>query len=598
MRTHYKKPIKIINRTKYFDPDTVRSHVTFGSPDTYQSRRIKIEGYESRLYWQYKYCDDHDGQTYFYTLTYNDAHMPQHYGMNCFDYEDLRQLLCGGFRKKLLRKYGTYFKYFVGAELGDGKGTRGMHNNPHYHILFFLENANDPRFPYVKIIPEDFRNLVKMYWQGFDETRDGFHDYQDARFGIAREGENCGLVTDFRACMYCAKYVCKDVKLKQNEDNVTRFLRLSIGKRFKQSEGSYEKFFKTKIYELYNIPLNPHRTEWAYSAKEMVEKLLPDVIVMPMDIFGDSDNITFSFTPYVPGILSRYNLWSEYYKFCDAEIDILVHEGLTEYRNRYCNKCRISQGLGDYALSHIEDKMNPYVQVPSKKGFKNRPIGMYYYRKLYTDLVHDSKGHQLRVLNDLGIQYKLTKLPEQIQKKINTASSQLSVALINEDLFETIRNSDINTDVLFHFSDFVRAINKLKETDNIKIILQRYAEYKLVYEDRFFKIDSFRAGDDSYFPNINLYDDYRRFLTPVYLSVRRSDYKLSLFLEDHCPGYLPYSAHPYFLRYLSIFSVLDMLADYFFIQVDDQGQKQAEEIAEVSRFHNKLKVQEFYKRFS
>ncbi len=63
----------------------------------------------------------------------------------------------------LLRKYGTTFKYFVGAQLGDGKGERGFHNNPHYHVLFFLENANNDKFPYKKIDPKDFRHLVRMY---------------------------------------------------------------------------------------------------------------------------------------------------------------------------------------------------------------------------------------------------------------------------------------------------------------------------------------------------------------------------------------------------------------------------------------------------
>lgn len=75
----------------------------------------------------------------------------------------MRDLLTGGFRKQLLRKFGTTFKYFIGAELGDGKGERGMHNNPHYHALFFLEDAHNPKYPYIKILPEQFRHLVRMY---------------------------------------------------------------------------------------------------------------------------------------------------------------------------------------------------------------------------------------------------------------------------------------------------------------------------------------------------------------------------------------------------------------------------------------------------
>lgn len=274
MTVNVKKPIRIKNNTKYFNPCTSKSRVTFSSPDSYQQRRIKIEGYETRLYWQFRYCEEHDGQTFFYTLTYNDEHLPKMYGLNCFDYEDLRDLLTGGFRKQLLRKYGTTFKYFIGAELGDGKGTRGMHNNPHYHILFFLEDAKNERFPYVKITPDEFRHLVRLYWQGFDEDTDGMQDYRTAKYGIAREGENVGKVTDFRAVSYCAKYVCKDAYLKRGESIVEKKVRFLTKKSYKRSMKSFEDFFDEWIVPNYNIPLNPKCTEWAYDNEELVKRFI------------------------------------------------------------------------------------------------------------------------------------------------------------------------------------------------------------------------------------------------------------------------------------------------------------------------------------
>lgn len=182
--------------------------------------------------------------------------MPKKYGFNCFDYEDLRDLLTGGFRKYLLRHYGTTFKYFIGAELGDGKGSRGMHNNPHYHVLFFLESANNPKYPYKVISPTDFRHLVRNYWQGFDEATDGYRDYNEAKYGIAREGENDGLVTDFRACAYVSKYVCKDAKLKRNESKVESQIKMREMKKFKFTEESYKLYFQSHIYEMFNFPLD------------------------------------------------------------------------------------------------------------------------------------------------------------------------------------------------------------------------------------------------------------------------------------------------------------------------------------------------------
>ena len=124
-----------------------------------------------------------------------------------------------------LREYGSIFKYFIGAELGDGKGERGMHNNPHYHVLFFVEPDPKGQFPYVKITPDDFRHLIKMYWQGFDETRDGFRDYRLAKFGIAREGRNCGLVDGLPPVCTVPNMSRRMPPLKMHEHKVSHFLR-------------------------------------------------------------------------------------------------------------------------------------------------------------------------------------------------------------------------------------------------------------------------------------------------------------------------------------------------------------------------------------
>ena len=615
MITNRKKAIRIQNRTKYFNPETTRTHVKFSSPDSYQNRQIKIEGYETRLYYQFKYCDEYNGQTFFYTLTYNDNNMPKYQVgtkfdkelgykvpdyINCFDYEDLRQLLCGGFRKMLLRKYGTKMKYFCGAELGDGKGSRGMHNNPHYHILFFLEDAQDQRFPYVKIDPKDFRHLVKKYWQGFDENTDGKIDYRCALKGIAREGENCGLVSDFRACMYCAKYVCKDVQLKQSEDKIKSKLGYEYHKKYYRSPITYVLFFKDRIYQLFNTPLNSKHTEWSFSDKELVKTLIPDA---QFDLMYDLDK-DFNFVPaefdvsrYVPEILSKYKLWDEYFKFCRDYIEEQIHIGITEFRNRYCNKCRISQGVGDYALQFISDKMNPGVKVPKKKGFKVRPIGLYLYRKLYTEIVEDKKGNKVRVLNDLGQAYKSYHLEQQINKMADKASCHLQLLLQNEDLYEKMKWSDINTNVWMTHSEMKRQINKLLETDNIKNIVKKYAEYKLVYEDRFFKVNIDRHTGMFEFPCLDTCADYKRFLVPTVVGNRRSDFALSNFLEYHGEDYLSYYQHPDFLRYQCIFNVLDMCSDYFFIQGDNKSQREAEEIQATKRFHSQQRLREFYQSF-
>lgn len=598
MAVNIKKSLKLLNNTKYFNKETSRSYVTFASPCSYQSRRIKIEGYETRLYWHYRYCEDHSGQTFFYTLTYNDQAMPKFQGINCFDYEDLRDLLTGGFRKQLLRKYGTCFKYFIGAELGDGKGERGLHNNPHYHILFFLEPASDERYPYIKISSEDFRHLVRKYWQGFDEDRDGFHDYNEAKYGIAREGENCGLVTDYRACCYCAKYVTKDAKLKKSETKISQKSRLRH-RIYKRSVQSYEDFFNEYVLPTYRDDVNE---PW----HKVVRRILGDSVFEFEDLEG-IDPIKAGLVTYVMSITKKRKLDVLYNNFCTAKIDCMVHDDIVRYRNRYCNKCRISQGVGDYALDFIDDYINPTVQVPSKNGFKNRPLPMYLYRKLYTDVVRPTEvvdgvvvyHSPVRILNDLGIEYKVSHLDTLLKKKAEKAEGDFNAIINNEALFERMRESDINTAVFEHYNDFQKLVNGLLEDENNNLtkIFQRYAEFKVIYEDRFFAFQ--RHGDviDSDFPVLSPLDDYRRFITPTIYSTPRRDYCLYWFFKNGCKGYLPYREHPYFLRFIGFFNILDMCSDYWFVKDDDKAQQEAEDIAAVKRFHSRQKVKEFYKKF-
>lgn len=613
MPVNKKKAISFKNPTVYFSPEKDKVEVTVASPFSYQYRQSRIEGYEARLYWQYRYCEEHNGQTFYYTLTYNDAAMPYKYGMNCFDYEDLRYLLNGGFTKMLLRKYGTKLKYFVGAELGDGKGKRGLHNNPHYHILFFLEPSLDARFPYSVISPEDFRHLVRMYWQGFDQSPeyDGYCDFKKARYGIAKEGENCGKVTDFRACMYCAKYVCKDVALKENESKIESSERLRFLDDLKDSVEIHSEFFHSVVFDRFNVPLNPKKTEWLYSDESLLDEILPGAFEMYHKIFGEIPDpvVDVNIVSIVREICSKYDMWPDFFRFFNSKVDDLVKASVTEWRNRYCNKCRISQGVGDYALEFVHDKLNPCIQVPDKdSGFKNRPLCQYFYRKLFTRVLRPVKPGQfvcekpesfspIRVLNEAGIKYKVSRLTKSLYKKTEEARSNLSLILGDDALFERMKQSDVNTEVFMSYSDLIKYLNDLNETDANVDFYSRYAAFKLVYEGRYFSVQLDGLPDADCTPLIDVLEDYKRFLVPSIYSVSRNDLLLDSFLEGGCQGFLPYSSHPYFRRFMRLFDVLDLCSDYFFVQKDDRAQAEAERIAGVKRFHDKLKLELFYSNF-
>lgn len=365
---------------------------------------------------------------------------------------------------------------------------------------------------------------------------------------------------------------------------------------------------------MFNTPLNPKKTEWSFSPCQLLEvitqKSLQDFFEFPysgewtiftencrsyMDLY-DSGDLFDLVHSIIIDIVKEKHLWKQYWECFDSFIADKVRVGINEYRNRYCNKCRISHGVGDYALEHIEDKLNPLIQFPSKNGFKYRPPCLYYYRKLFTQVYIDKKGSPLRILNEDGIKYKVSRLEQQINKMSEKAQVNLDLVLSDSSLFDKMRASNVNTCVTLSYQELKRICQRY-DSFELTNIMKRYAHYKLVYEDRFFPFDQTGKSALVGFPCINVTFDYLRFLEPSVYSVSRSDMRLTFFIENGAPGYLSYSQHPYFAQYIGIFNMLDLCADYFFVQGDDRAQKDAEEVARVKRFHSKRKLKEFYSAF-
>ena len=341
--------------------------------------------------------------------------------------------------------------------------------------------------------------------------------------------------------------------------------------------------------------MNARKTAWQYTDEELLIRLMPDETSRVIDVFGEvplSDLVIRSYTKW---ICSKYRLWNDFNQFVNERVQVKVDEGLAEWRNRFCNKCRISHGVGDYAIKFM-NRLDPVVSVPSKHGFKNRPICLYYYRKMYYDVVKPSKKLRngkvvfyspLRVINDDGIRFKVHHLEASADRLANQASSQFALLVGNEELFNMMKSSDVNTEVTCSFAS-------LSKFEVSEFIFRKYAYYKLVYQGRLFKIPDYDGFHECSFPDVSPVEDYKRFLVSSYYFVDRNELLLDSFLESGCAGYIPYISHPYFLQHSRLFSVLDLCADYFFIQGDDEAQRKAEEIARVKRYHDQRKLKQFY----
>ena len=589
MAVNPKKDLRVPNTTKYFDPLKDKLFVSFPSSSSFSSQKMKVESFEARLYWQFKYCRSLGCDTYFFTLTYSDKNRPYKYGSFCFDYEDLRDFLTGGFRKMLLRKYGLTFKYFIGAELGEGAGKRGFENNPHYHVLFFVEPANNPNFTLHYITPESFRHLVRIYWQGFDQD-EGFKCFKtQCRYGIVKEGKYGIVVKDFRAISYCSKYVTKDVRLKMRETNVLKLLRFKYYYVVRQDLDLHKEFFSNVVKPLFFtseiddksafVALLPSLSEWFNKIPNFVAQ----------EFFGN-DN---SYIKDIQLVCRVHNLRKQYYDFFNVKIDELVSKDFNEWRNRFSNKPRISQGVGLYALNFIEDLIHPMIMVPTSKGPQNRLLPLYFYRKLFTGIVKSNETFfngkkyvekPVRVLNNLGVEYKVALLEERIAKLSSIARSNLSV--LNEDLYNLMYNSDVNTDCRFSWYHIKEKLSLFFSSIEDGSLFRLYAIYKLVYEDRFFDFE----GD---FPKLDYIADYRKFLIPSVFSVPHSDLRVEAFLEDKPINYMSYADHPEFLRYTGFFALFDLMADYFFVQKDNELQAKDEKNRKIRSFHVKADIVKF-----
>ncbi len=281
--------------------------------------------------------------------------------------------------------------------------------------------------------------------------------------------------------------------------------------------------------------------------------------------------------------LNTFHLWDLLLKFKVQFYEPYLNQEILEFRNRYCNKARISQGTGLYALEFIHDKNDPRIPVPSKKGPKYRPLCLYFYRKLFCDVIKDpNTGNNIYLLNEAGQKYKLSKLDSCLHRIQHEAENNLSLLTSCPALYDLMLESDVNDGFKMKFPLLQKHLIELDIS--IPELCKRYSEFKFIYSGRYYSLDSI--------PEILPTSDYARFIKPSYYSITFEELGLQSFLQSHS-NYQSYEKHPYFAPYRRFFAVLDLCSDYFFVQKDDRNQKRAEEIQSVKQFHiiNELAVQ-------
>ncbi len=359
------------NKSHYLCNDSKKEN-RFINPYTFSAQKAKQNGYFTRLYFHYKYISLLGGRTYFYTLTYNDKSLPQYLGVNCIRNSDIREFFrLSGFDKRLVRDYGYTCQYFVSCELGEGKGLRGLGNNPHYHCIIFLTPTDDKN---VKnhLTDSQFYELVTEYWQGSGWRKLRPQQY---KYGIAMPGDDLGLVSSAKGLNYVSKYVLKDVA-----------------------------YFR--LYNSLKLAAKQQITDFLLDDERSVAKLEKYFNNMSFDDF----NIYF-----------------------DNVLNWAFHRYHRKYIMRECMpKVHISQHVGEFIIHNVNDD-GLTINLPIQNTIKSVNIPLYAYRKLYYDIVKDGKGNNKYVLNDEGINLRVKNLNQSINKKFNEVKSLLTYYRIDFD---------------------------------------------------------------------------------------------------------------------------------------------------------------------
>lgn len=479
------------------------------------SRRL---AYMQRLYFEYEYTQKVHGQVFFYTLTYNNDHIPIYpLGYNsdgsqeviyCFNYDHIRYITVGSLEKTLKRYYGTRLRYFCACESGEGKGVRGKGNNPHYHFIFFLQPYNDD---YREITPVAFRSLVRKLWQGAE-----YVSYSKAKFGCCQEGNLLGKVYNVAALKYVAKYVIKDTEQCQNDNAVWQYwLNYYKNKGLDSEALIWYYWYLTELQgtsqrHLYN-DLKISQYNWFRKHSTAIDKSYLSYVIRYQDDLNCKVHLT-----------ELYEWFTSYYLHMRPQLEY------RKYINKYSAKCRYSKNLGEYGLNFVLDPdFEPRISIPNNGGYDIQPLCMYYYRKLYYDYYKcDVTGNVLYRLNERGKKQHIASLFTRCNKFVKRLDQNLSIFRPGTGLSEQL-------------------------TPDLKF---KYSVYKLVYEYRCYNVNEPIVD----YSNNSILSDYIKFVNNDAVFF---DYDLeTVFLKRYATrDFINYSHHPWFKDHLETFKLLDDL---------------------------------------
>lgn len=203
-------PRKIINRSNHFD-ESKPYYLTVPCGKCPECCNNSCNEWFTRSYFEWT---EHPVSTFFYTLTFNEEHLPHFMNIPCFN-----KKLVQKFIKRLRARLAPSrtLKYLITSEFGETYGR------PHHHVEFFVSEW---------INPFQFYKLVEECWT----------------YGFVKPGKNVGQVNNMNALRYVTKYITKDFS---HTDIFYRRLAPIIVDRFNRVYDNFLKVYNCQPLYLY-----------------------------------------------------------------------------------------------------------------------------------------------------------------------------------------------------------------------------------------------------------------------------------------------------------------------------------------------------------
>ncbi|QCS35916.1 hypothetical protein [Capybara microvirus Cap1_SP_45] len=371
---------KVENKTHYFGENT-KLYNNIVNPRSYAALHSKQLSYYVRSYYEFLKTKYLNGKTMFLTFTYCDNALPILYGIPTVDNNNIRYLLRNSYLPKFVASKGYKMSYMIVPEFGEGKGSRGVGNNPHFHcLLHFYKETGEP-FAYADGV--DIYNKILNLWQGTNPDGTITRDPLKYHFGMVQASANGLYIDDYKACSYVSKYTSKDINTRTKISQIEKAIELDC----------FHYCTDSSICDIMNS-LNVSDSLGSYLHKKYL-----------------SDD-------------------SPYRKDFEKRVKQMSAVIFADIKNRYLPKVFMSKGYGDYALNFVNEdfklpipQSNPNAKV---QGTIFIDLPLYLYRKLFTDVHKDEKGNVIYVLNDTGKHYKNTRLLKDIDKTCNDVACLIS----------------------------------------------------------------------------------------------------------------------------------------------------------------------------